>query len=121
MAEIEVQGAARLESTLGAAARRLGDLVDAQSAAGRIIAARASAAAPRKTGQLAASVRWASEPGQVEIGSDLAYAGPQNYGVPAHNIRASLFLTNAPTDTVTQWSAAYEENVQAILDTVQGA
>jgi hypothetical protein len=121
VAEIEVEGASRLESTLGHAARQLGELTDAQSAAGRIIAAQAAAAAPRKTGALAASLRWASEPGQLEVESDLDYAGPQNFGVPAHNIRASLFLTNAPTDTETQWGPAYEENVQAILDTVQGA
>jgi hypothetical protein len=121
VADVKVEGARELASTLGRAVRALGDLGAAQNAAGQIIAARASSAAPRLTGRLASSVDWASTRGQLEVASDVPYAGVQNYGYPPHHIRATLFLTNAVPDTEAQWMPAYEHNVQAVLDDVQGA
>jgi phage gpG-like protein len=119
--ELELVGAATLEATLRHAMDELGDLDQAQAEAGRIIAGRAAADAPRLTGALAASVQAASEPGQAVISSDLPYAAVQNYGYPPHHIRATLFLTNAGTDTETQWLPRYDEQVQQIVDGVRGA
>lgn len=119
--KLELVGASRLQATLGRAVDELAYLDDAQTQAGRIIAGRASAEAPRLTGRLASSVQWASERGQLTVSSDLDYAGPQNYGVPAHNIRATLFLTRAPDETESQWLPAYEDNLQQIVNRIQGA
>jgi hypothetical protein len=118
---IDLKGAERFSSTLEGAAHDLGDLRDAGTEAGRIVADLAAATAPRRTGQLASSVRPEVDGNAVAIGSDLVYALPIHNGWAAHNIAPQPFLDDAVRAGEAQWVGAYERAVSVALEGVEGA
>jgi hypothetical protein len=117
---IDVKGAERFAATTAEAARQLGDLSNAGTEAGRIIADLAAATAPRRTGQLAGSVRPEVAGNVAEVGSDLVYALPIHNGWAAHNIRPQPFLDDAVRSSEAQWVGVYDKAVAAAVDSVEG-
>lgn len=92
MPSLGVDGAAaveRLAQQLRTAARSFTELEPVYEQAGAVIAA---APAPRRSGQLAASVRADVTPNGVTVGSDLAYASFVHWGAPRRNVRAQPWL-----------------------------
>lgn len=118
--EFKVEGDEELARSLAKVSDRLGDLSRAEEKTGQLIRSRAAAAAPRESGALASSIVADSSGEGVTIGSDLIYAGVQEYGWGAHNISAQPFLTPAAEDT-SSWIDFYEDEVQGLLDDVKGA
>lgn len=126
---VEVDGAARLASTLGAFARSLPAV--APPAAARIIGQQARMNAPKRTGRLAGS--WAADDSAGALGlsfgnGNVRYAAPIHWGVGPrpglrgpHNIRPSLFLTRAIESTQAQWVEKYDEEITTELGKVKGA
>lgn len=118
----DVKGTDTLTRTMHAAGDDFDDLSDPALVAGRIIAARASATAPRLSGRLAGSIRATrSRTGAVDIGSPLPYAAPIHWGWRARGIIGRPFLSEAGTATEPQWIKAYEDYVDATIDQVKGA
>jgi hypothetical protein len=79
---------------------------------------------PVRTGALAGSLRAARVAGGVTVkagSGSIPYAGPIHWGWPAHNIKANPFILNAALTTESQWVALYEDEVNKILDRVEGA
>jgi phage gpG-like protein len=114
---VEVKGAERLASTLNAAAAKLLDQTPANRAAGEELQVHGMARAPRRTGRLAASiVVLGADRVEVSIGSNLRYAGFQNYGT-RHN-RPTWFLTGA-LDVMT--TDVYADYADKVMGTVKGA
>lgn len=127
--QTEVEGLARLTSTLAAFARSLPDV--APPAASRIIGQQARMNAPKRTGRLASS--WASDDSAGALGlsfgnGNVRYASPIHWGVGPrvglrgpHNIRPSMYLLRAVESTQGQWVQQYENTITTELGKVKGA
>lgn len=113
---IEVDGAARLESTLKHAADELRNLDATDDAAARIVATKASSLVPKVTGTLAASQSVAG--GTVTYAAP--YAGVIHGGWPARNITAQPWLTEAGDTTETERVTVYAINLEHTIDKVAG-
>jgi hypothetical protein len=117
---VEVVGARELGASLNRAAGDLEDLEEADQKAGQLIKQRAQQLAPKVSGSLARSIDASTAGVGVTVGSDLIYAGVQEYGWPGHNIVAQPFLRPAAEDT-DQWVQFYEDEAQRALSKVKGA
>ena len=73
------------------------------------------AAAPRASGALAASFEGTGTPGGAEVSSELNYAGPQNYGVPAHNIAATHYAENTLAAAEPAANAKYQAGIAKLV------
>ncbi|GIG69741.1 HK97 gp10 family phage protein [Phytomonospora endophytica] len=120
---IDVDGAAQLRRTLRKAGADAADLKDANAAAAAIVARAGAAAAPRRTGRLAASVRGNRAVGAAVVragGARVPYAAPIHWGWPRRGIAAQPFLSDAARATEALWLAAFFRDMQSICDTVRG-
>lgn len=121
---VEVEGARQLRRTMRKAGLDLQQLKDAHAAASRIVAAAATSRAPIRTGRLQSTIRAAgtTTAGIVRAGyKSVPYAGPIHWGWPARSITADPFLVDAAADTESSWIGAYERNIAAIINTIEGA
>lgn len=119
-----VEGLDRLVRTMRKCGSDLDDLKDASRRAGDIVVRAAQARAPRRTGRLAGSIRAARQARRVRVSagrSSVPYAGPIHWGWPARHIRAQPFISEAATETETQWVEAYRRDVAHAVDQVKGA
>lgn len=118
---VRVEGLGELVRALRQAEAGLDDLKGANQAVARIVLGQARSLAPHRSGALAASGRAnrAARKANVVFGSArVPYAGPVHWGWPARHIPAHPFVTDAAGRTQSQWVAAYEAELQALLDTI---
>ena len=118
---VTVEGGARFEATLGAAAREIGELAAAHQRAGTQTAAVAMRAAPRRTGRLAGSVRSVTTADGFEIGSALVYAPVIHNGWPGHKIPANPFVRRSIEVQSPAITAAHAAEINRSLSKVKGA
>jgi HK97 gp10 family phage protein len=121
---LEVQGLDTLVRTMRKAGEDLGDLKAANARAGEIVAAAASAMAPRRTGKLAASVRASKQAKRAQVVAGRAavpYAAPIHWGWPSRHIDPQPFMSQAAQATEPQWLPQYKEDIDKVLDQVTGA
>ena len=119
-ATVKFEGADRLRSTLRSAASDLGDLSAPGREAGSIVAASASARAPRRTGQLAGSVSYEARGNDVSVGSALVYAPIQEYGNPRRGIRPQPYLNPALDESTDQIATSYEQALDGVVAQIKG-
>jgi hypothetical protein len=120
----EVTGAKELRRTLKQAGEDLGDLKDVNRRVGDLVISAARPHIPIRSGALAGSVRAASAAAKVTIragSARLPYAGPIHWGWPAHHIRPNPFLSDAATRTEDTWVGYYFDELQAVINKVEGA
>jgi hypothetical protein len=120
---VRVEGLDQLVRTLNKAKADLGDLKDANQAAGRMVAADAVARAPRRTGRLAGTIRASRQARRAQVvagRSSVPYAGPIHWGWPARGIASQPFLSAAAQATEPRWVPLYLKDVQAAVDKVKG-
>jgi hypothetical protein len=120
----EVRGAKELRRTLKQAGDDLKDLKDVNRRVGDLVAGAARPHAPVRSGALAGSIRPAAAAAKVTIragSAKLRYAGPIHWGWPAHHIRANPFLSDAATRTEDTWVGYYFDELQTIVNKVDGA
>jgi hypothetical protein len=117
--EVEVIGAARFSRTARAAADDIRDMHPAD--AGRIVAARARAGAPKRSGRLAASMTPGTDGGDVIVFSRLIYAAVIHNGWPGHNISANPFAARALDNSRSEIERVYAAEAQDALGQVKGA
>jgi HK97 gp10 family phage protein len=120
---VRLEGWSTLVRTLRKAGVDLGELKEANAAAGRIIAARAAEIAPRRTGRLASSIRTQGGVHRVRVAAGKAsapYAGPIHWGWPARHIKAQPFLSDAARQTEPEWFPAFVRDVTKILEKIEG-
>jgi hypothetical protein len=120
---VEVVGAKELRKTLKAAGDDLADLKNAHQAVGNMVVGVARGLAPTRTGALAGSIRASRLAGGVSLkagSGSIPYAGAIHWGWPARNIKANPFIMNAALTTEEQWTALYEEELNKILDKIEG-
>jgi hypothetical protein len=138
--DVRVEGGAKLRRELRAAAGDLDDLKDANAAAADYVAGIARSRAPVRTGALRATVRGNRAAGRATVSSGSAtvlYAGPIHWGWPTRGvtktkgkngkrlrggpIRPNRFIWDTAQEYRDEWLPAYEQNVQSILDRIDGA
>lgn len=122
--EVRVEGLRELRRELRQAGDDLSDLKDANAKVARLVADKAAALAPRRSGALAASVRGNRAAGKAQVaagGARVPYAGPIHWGWPARGIEARPFVSDAAQQTEAQWLDIYTHDVQRVLDRVRGA
>jgi hypothetical protein len=118
-----VEGARRLRRELKAAGADMKNLREPNMAAAGIVAGAATAAAPRRSGALAGTVRGGAGAASATIRAGYArvpYAGPVHWGWPARNITAQPFLTDAAKRTEPQWVDEYFRTLERVLDRIAG-
>jgi len=120
-AVVEIRGLSRFRSTLKRAGADMADMKAVNQRVGDMVALVGASQAPRRSGNLAASLRGARQVARARAYSDVIYAGPIHWGWPARNIRAQQFLLSAAIQTQPHWLALYERELQRIANSVQGA
>lgn len=121
---IKVEGLARLVRTLRRAGADLGELKDANRAAAEMVAAEGRARAPRRSGDLAGTIRSARAAARARVlagRASVPYAAPIHWGWPLRDINAQPFLSEAAQATEPRWVKAYLRDVEHALGNVQGA
>lgn len=119
-----VVGQKRFVQTMRKAGADFEDLRAVNREAAEIAAPAVRRLAPRgSTGRLVKSVRVGAtkRAGVIRVGSKrVPYAGPVNYGWPAHNITPRFYANNGVAQTETQWAKVYEEFVDKVISQVKG-
>jgi hypothetical protein len=113
--EVKVEGLDELHRSLDGLGADLRDLSPVNAEIARELAQAVGAGAPRASGALAASFTGTGTADAAEVSSELAYAGPQNYGVPAHNIAATHYAENALAAGEGAAEAKYRAGVEKLL------
>jgi hypothetical protein len=116
---VEIEGGAELHRALNGLAGDLRDLSPLNGQIANDLARAVSAAAPRASGALAASFEGKGTREAAEVSSGLDYAGPQNYGVPAHNIEGSHYAENALAASEGAAAARYRAGIESLLRKAQ--
>jgi len=120
---VQVVGAKELRKTMKAAGDDLGDLKAVHQAVGNMVVGVARGLAPVRTGALAGSIRTTKAAGGIALkagSAGIPYAGPIHWGWPARGIKAQPFLSDAATSTEEAWIRFYEEEMDKILEKVEG-
>jgi len=119
-AVVQVEGRKQLAASMKAAGLKLNDLSAANRAAAQVAAPAAAAAAPVRTGRLAASVRGSGTRAAARIVSRLPYAAPIHFGWPARDIAPQPFAFDAAQQTEPQWHEVYQHHIDQILARIRG-
>ena len=120
----EVRGAKELRRSLKQAGEDLADLKQVNKRVGDLVIGAARPRVPIRSGALAASLRPAAAAAKVTIRAGSArvpYAGPIHWGWPGHHISANPFLSDAATSTEETWVGYYFDELQAVVNKVEGA
>lgn len=120
---LEVEGLKRLRKDLRAMGDDLSDLKDVNASVAQLVAARASARAPRRSGRLAASVRGNRALSRATVLAGKAavpYAGPVHWGWPSHGIAANPFMSEAAQETEPVWVELYRRGIEKATEKVAG-
>lgn len=115
----EVEGSRELAASLSRVADSLDDMPGAGTKAGQAVKQRAASGAPVDTGALARSVYAEAGPAEVVVGARERYAPFQEYGTAT--VPASPYLRPALEAATGEIVAAYTEEIQKKLETVEGA
>lgn len=121
--QVQVIGEKELRRTLKKAGEDLGDLKDVHQRVGNFVAEIARGLAPKRSGAMAGTIRAARTASGVTIkagGARVPYVNPIHWGWPKRNIEAQPFLSDAATSSETQWVAMYEEELDKIIERVEG-
>lgn len=123
-AVVRVDGARQLRRNLKRAGADLDDLKEVHAAVAEYVAVRAAAAAPRRTGRLAGTVRGNRARARATVSAGRAsvpYAGPIHWGWPARGIREQPWIADAARALEPQWTGMYEQGVARVLSEIEGA
>jgi len=122
-ASVKIAGLSKLRRALRDMQGDAEDLKEANARAAAIVAARATATAPRRTGRLAGSVRGNRAVSRAQIaagGATVPYAGPIHWGWPARGITAQPFVSDAAVDTEPIWLPQYQADLDRAVAKVGG-
>jgi hypothetical protein len=118
---VRVEGLAALIKAMRQAEADIADLKDANKAVGTIVLDASRPRTPRRTGRLAATGRAsrAARKASVVYGKASVPYGPViHFGWAKRNIKPQPWVLQAAARTESQWLAAYETDIQKILDSL---
>ncbi|WEV47012.1 HK97 gp10 family phage protein [Bifidobacterium sp. ESL0690] len=120
---IEVKGASQLARTLRKAGADSKDLRNVNKKAAQVVVPAAQGRVPVRSGALQRSIRAGAtqKAGVIRAGKkSVPYAAPIHWGWPGHHIKPNTFLTDAAKQTEPAWVDIYNEEIQKIINQVQG-
>lgn len=118
---ITVDGAPMLAATLGRVGDNLDNLEKAARVTGLLVQSRARSRTPVRTGALSRSLTVQASGSDVAVSSSLVYAPVIHNGWPGHSIAANPFLIPVAEQVLPAAAEYYADDVQHLLDRVQGA
>lgn len=121
---VEVEGLAELRATLKAAGDDMADLKDVNAAAAKYAMEAGITLVPVDSGALLSSIRstGTKTSGVIRAGSKaVPYANPIHWGWPDRGIIAQPFLSEGAQESEAGWVKLYEEYMQKVTNTIQGA
>lgn len=121
---VRVDGLNRLVRTMRRAGADLQDFKDAHAKAASIVVSAANSRVPRRSGDLASTIRPAKQARRAIIyagNARVKYANPIHWGWPARHIRANPFISNAAQQTEPVWTSAYFQELEDIINKIAGA
>jgi len=121
---VRLEGGAKLRRALRDADGALDDLRDLHRRIGLTVQAAAGGIVPRRSGDLAGSIRSSGTKTSAVVRAGYAsipYAGVIEWGWPARSIDPQPYLTEAAQRTEPEWVGDYQREMQSILDRVAGA
>ena len=117
-AAIEVTGIRELNKALKGVGDDFEDLKDANALLGQLVANRATALVPIRSGKLASSIKTNRAKNKVTISAGRAsvpYAGVIEYGWGKRGIKARPYLNKAVNEKKGEIKEKYEENIKNII------
>ncbi len=122
-ASVTVKGGEQLAATLRKAGANIGQMTAASHKAALVVVSRAQSLCPVDTGRLRASIRSVHRLNAFEVvaSESLPYGAVQEFGWPAHNIRARYYMTGAARDTQPEVIRIYSEETAKVISEVHGA
>ena len=121
---VKVIGGPRLRKTLKTAAGDLEDMKAVTRAVSGFVANRAAAAAPRRSGALASSVRGSAGATRATVRAGYArvpYAGPIHWGWKRRGITANPWISSTAQATESVWVRMWMDGVERAVSKVEGA
>ena len=118
---VRITGARELRRALKKAGGDLGELTTLHREVGRVVLARGESTAPRRTGDLAASLRSSPTRTKARVTSRLPYAAPIHWGVPARGINPRPWLSDAAVQTESTWADLYRRKVEELITEVENS
>lgn len=115
---IDVKGLKDVQSSLKKIESDLINLTDLNKEIGSEISKKASAKAPKLTGELASSIGYTATKDKAQIyagNSAVVYAGVQEYGWPEKNIKEQPYLRPAVYDNMKLIVDKYEDYIKNII------
>ena len=117
-AAIEVTGIRELNKALKGVGDDFEDLKDANALLGQLVAGRATALVPVRSGKLQSSIKTNRAKNKVTISAGRAsvpYAGVIEYGWGKRGIKARPYLNKAVNEKKGEIKEKYEENIKNII------
>jgi len=120
--QIVVHGEKQLQATMIKAAADMGHMGGASRKVSAQLAQRGRAAAPKRSGTLARSIRpQPSNGNKATVVGTVVYAGVIHNGWPRHHISPNPFLKRTLYSSAGAIKGEYAKEVQRALDHVKGA
>lgn len=122
-AAVTVKGGEQLAASLRKAGANIGRMTATSHKAATVVANRARVLCPVDTGALRGSIRSVHRLNAFEVvaSENLPYGAVQEFGWPAHNIRARYYMTGAARDTQPEVIRIYSEEIAKVIGEVHGA
>lgn len=121
---IRVDGARQIRRAMRQAGLDLADMSDANRQVANVAGAAARSTTPRRSGNLASSVRVSGTKTQAIVragGASVPYAQAIHWGWPKRHIRAQPWISTAAQATEPAWFALYVAAVNRIIDKIGSA
>lgn len=109
-------GSDQVAAALSGIAAGLTNLDEASGETARLVVARARRMVPIDTGRLSRSIRGTSTGSTATIATNVPYALPVHFGVPARNIKPTPFLLAALASERARILDAYTTNVTRLIE-----
>jgi HK97 gp10 family phage protein len=114
-ASITIKGVQEVKSSLDKLEKDIESSSDTLKELGSVLASKASAMAPQKSGRLAASVGSVFNNGSLQIyagNETIPYAGVIEYGYPLRNIKEQPYLRPAVNSNMGMIEQKYNEQIE---------
>jgi len=115
---ITVNGVSQASNALDKLAKDIVDRTDLNKELSSELSQKASAMAPRLTGELASTVKGNASADKAQIvagGGAVVYAGVQEYGWPEKNIKEQPYLRPAVYDNLAYIEEKYNQYVESLI------
>lgn len=121
---VHIEGLNRFIQTCKAAGVDMSEFAEASRNTASIVTFGAMSRAPKRSGNLAASIRSGKGKNRVVVyagGASVPYAGPIHWGWPGHGISDNPFILNAMRESEPVWTGYYERELEKIVSQIKGA